>query len=71
MSTAQLSAKEWLSNVEAAHFLGVREQTLAAWRMRGKGPRFSRCGRLIRYRRVDLDAYLGSGLVETADCAAQ
>ena len=51
MSTAQLSAKEWLSNVEAAHFLGVREQTLAAWRMRGKGPRFSRCGRLIRYRR--------------------
>jgi len=43
---------------EASRVLGVKVATLAAWRTRGEGPAYSRCGRLIRYRRDDLESYL-------------
>jgi len=45
---------------EAAEYLGVARQTLANWRSLGKGPRFVRRGRLVRYAWCDLDAWLTS-----------
>src|SRR5690349_9701241 len=38
--------------------LGVSRSTLQSWRYTGRGPRFIKLGRMIRYRNVDIDAYL-------------
>ena len=43
---------------EAANYLGVKSQTLAAWRTRSVGPTYYRVGSNIRYRQSDLEAYL-------------
>jgi excisionase family DNA binding protein len=42
---------------EAAVYLGLAEVTLRQWRGQGRGPRFVRAGRAIRYREADLDAW--------------
>ena len=48
-----------LTNIEAAEFLGVKPQTLEAWRCTGKVEiPFTRVGRCIRYRLSDLEHYL-------------
>ena len=47
-----------LNTLEAAAYLSVAEQTLRTWRISGAGPRFVRLGRLVRYRREDLVAFL-------------
>jgi predicted DNA-binding transcriptional regulator AlpA len=39
-------------------FLKVPEGTLANWRYLGKGPRFVKVGRRVRYRRSDVEAWL-------------
>ena len=40
---------------QAAKFLGASTQTLAAWRMTGRGPDYLKMGnRFIRYRLEDL-----------------
>lgn len=38
--------------------LGVSRSTLQTWRYAGRGPRFIKLGRLVRYRNADVDAYL-------------
>lgn len=49
---------EWLSTAEAAYYLGVSTHTLYKWRWLGEGPSAARVGRVIRYRRPALDAWL-------------
>ena len=46
-----------LAPVEAAQWLKVKVQTLALWRSKGKGPRYCKIGRAVRYRLEDLEAY--------------
>lgn len=43
---------------DAARHIGVAEKTLANWRSARKGPRFSRLGRAIVYRREHLDRFV-------------
>ncbi len=51
----------------SAEYLGVQEQTLAAWRCTNRYPLpFIRVGRRIRYRIVDLDRFLENGTVGAA-----
>jgi predicted DNA-binding transcriptional regulator AlpA len=38
--------------------LGISRSTLQSWRYAGRGPRFIKLGRLVRYRVSDVDAYL-------------
>lgn len=40
--------------------LNVKVKTLEAWRTRGGGPPFVRVGRLARYQRSDVDAWIES-----------
>ncbi len=47
-----------IDEVALAMRLGVSRSTLQSWRYGGRGPRFIKLGRLIRYRNVDVDAYL-------------
>lgn len=51
--------REYLSAAQVAELLGLHVDTLAHWRRDGKGPAWTRCGtRAVRYRRVDVDAWL-------------
>lgn len=38
--------------------LGVSRSTLQSWRYSGRGPRYVKIGRFIRYRNTDIEAYL-------------
>jgi excisionase family DNA binding protein len=53
--------KAWTATVspqEAAERLGLQVSTLANWRWCGRGPRFLRVGRRVRYRLADLTAWM-------------
>ena len=45
----------------AAAYLRGSERTLEAWRYRGGGPAYFRCGRKILYKLEDLDAFILAG----------
>jgi len=51
-------------------FLKVPEGTLANWRYQGKGPRFIKVGRHVRYRRSDVEAWLELHVRESTAVAA-
>lgn len=54
-----------LNQDQAAALLGLQPKTLEIWRHRGGGPTFIKVGRLARYRRQDLDAYI-EGRIRTS-----
>lgn len=48
-----------MTRVEAAAYLGLRPATLEAWASRGSvNLPFSKLGRLVRYRKRDLDSFI-------------
>jgi excisionase family DNA binding protein len=49
---------EYLTTAEAADYLGVSRQYLEAARYRGDGPAVTRVGRLCRYRKSALQAWM-------------
>ena len=61
------SGSDRMDSKAAGIYLGgesspISEDTLSDWRYRrnGKGPRWIKVGRLVRYTKADLDAYLAS-----------
>jgi len=64
--------KELFSTREAAEYVGARPHTLETWRASGRyGIPFVKVGRLVKYRRADLDAWLQSRTVDTAEAACR
>ena len=59
-----MSLEHLLSTPEAATKLGVSPATLVDWRFRRKGPKYTKIGRLIRYRDQDLADFLQDRLVD-------
>ena len=49
-----------LSTAEAADYLKVARQTLAVWRLTGKGPVFKKIGRKVAYEISALETYLAN-----------
>jgi len=49
---------------EAAVILGCTVSALRKWRLLGKGPRYHKIGRLVRYADADLAQYLDANRVE-------
>ncbi len=47
-----------MSTEEVAEYLKVPITSLYAWRGKGMGPKASRVGRHLRFRRADVDAWL-------------
>jgi len=47
-----------IDEVALAARLGVSRSTLQSWRYTGRGPRFIKLGRMVRYRTADIDAFL-------------
>lgn len=47
-----------ITSDEFARELGLRNQTLMAWRTMGRGPHFHKVGRRVMYSRKDIAAWL-------------
>jgi hypothetical protein len=54
----------FVNDVEAAEILSVSPQTLRNFRHLSKGPAYSKRGRMVRYRVVDLLEYMNSGRID-------
>ncbi|MGQ9688325.1 MAG: helix-turn-helix domain-containing protein [Desulfobaccales bacterium] len=54
----------YVNDIEAAKLLGVSPQTLRNWRFLGKGPAYTKRGRMIRYRVQDLLDFMSAGRVD-------
>lgn len=58
------NSEKLLTRVQAAEYLGIKPQTLAAWTSLNRYDLpFVKVGRLVRYRRSDLDRWLASRTV--------
>ena len=57
--------KRALTEREVADMLGLSVATLRAWRHRGKGPRFLRLGRSVRYLPSDVADFVRASAVDT------
>lgn len=58
----------FLTSEQAADYLGVKPQTLAAWRcLKRYSIPFVRVGRLVRYRVDDLDRWLSARTVKSTE----
>lgn len=57
----QINDDRMMTRSEAAAYLGLRPATLEAWASRGSvNLPFSKLGRLVRYRKRDLDRFIDS-----------
>ena len=59
-----------LTETQVAEQLGLSVATLRAWRHRGRGPRFLRFGRAVRYLPVDLNEFIRASAVDTQSVSA-
>ena len=58
--------QELMTRNDAADYLGVTKDTLAQMASRGIGPQFAKLsGRIVRYRRTDIDAWVEEKLTNT------
>lgn len=60
-----------VDETEAATYMQVSKSLLSKQRFTGTGPRYLKLGGRIFYRIRDLDEYLNSCIVETADSRRQ
>lgn len=57
---------ELLTRKQAAEYLGVAEQTLAVWKCTKRYPLpVVKIGRLVRYKKSDLDAFISNSTLHT------
>ncbi len=47
-----------MTQAQVKEITGLADSTLEQWRLKGKGPKFIKLGRLVRYRTSDLQAYI-------------
>ena len=59
-----------LTEREVAELLGLSVATLRAWRHRGKGPRFLRLGRSVRYLPSDVADLVRASAVDTTSVSS-
>ena len=70
MTTTNTDSGKLDSPAEVSEYLGVPTSTLSQWRWKGEGPAFVRAGRIIRYRRADVEEWLAAHRVETVSSKA-
>jgi predicted DNA-binding transcriptional regulator AlpA len=59
-----------LTEREVADMLGLSVATLRAWRHRGRGPRFLRLGRSVRYLPSDVADFVRASAVDTTSVSS-
>ena len=65
MSETTAERPIWLTPQELSDREGVPQRTLAQWRYRGKGPRYARFGKHVRYSLADVEQWEAGQQVET------
>ncbi|MFN7180442.1 helix-turn-helix transcriptional regulator [Hyphomonas sp.] len=48
----------YLDTEAAAELTGISKVSLERWRTEGQGPPYVKLGRLVKYRRLDIDAFM-------------
>ena len=61
MSNDDLLLADFLTEQKLAEQLGCHERTVARWRFKRKGPRFTVTGRRVIYHKTDVNEWLRSG----------
>ena len=57
-------ATELLTEKDLASMLGIPERSAQHWRYAGKGPRYMKLGKHVRYKRSDVEAWLNDQYVK-------
>ena len=60
-----MNAQEVMTERQVSETYGLTVPYLRRARRERRGPRFLKVGKLVRYRRTDIEAYLTSHTVET------
>ena len=60
------SQAAYLDTKQAAQLTGIAAHTLECWRRDAEGPPYVKLGRLVKYRRADLDVFIDARLVGNA-----
>ena len=55
--------KQALTEVEVEQVYGLKRRTLQQWRFLGRGPRYTKAGRCVRYLVSDIENFLSQGAV--------
>lgn len=59
--TSLESDTPWMTTEDASSYLSISSGTMHNWRSKGVGPTYRTVGRIVRYHRDDLDAFLMAG----------
>lgn len=62
-------ARTYLTEDQAADYIGVKANTLRNWRVQKRGPAYLKGTGSVRYARKDLDAWLAASRTLTAESA--
>jgi excisionase family DNA binding protein len=57
-----MTTETYLTPREAAEYLRSSTSTLAKARLTKRGPNFVRIGRAVRYRKIDIDAWMSGSV---------
>jgi len=60
--TEPAPARPYMTEAELAEMLSLSPATLRTWRCLGRGPRFAKVGRSVRYRPADVHRWVESQL---------
>ncbi len=52
-----------IDDLQAAELIGMSVFTLRKWRTTGHGPAYIKCGKSVKYRLSDLEAYIEKQMV--------
>lgn len=63
----QLKSMTMLTEAETSEVFEVPRSTLRCWRSQGKGPRYFKAGRRVKYLAADVDAFLVGKPIQTTD----
>jgi excisionase family DNA binding protein len=55
--------ENYMRTAEAAKYLKVSGDQMENWRYANAGPKYVKIGRIVLYRREDLDAYIAGAVV--------
>ena len=66
-ATSKGQTQKLLSPKDVEKEFGIRQKTLAYWRLEGIGPTYTSFGRRIFYERAILEQYIASGRIQTSE----
>ncbi len=67
----KLRSQNMLSEAKTSELFEIPQSTLRCWRSLGRGPKYYKAGRHVKYDPADVDAYLCGKPVETLDSLKQ